>query len=251
MALFFQTQADLLSIPISKRVSKFRLAIDTSVFRKRAKAGLKDKWGLEDNDFIVFLPSRIMIRDTPELKKTGQWKASDRAICGFADFLGQLSRRDQKKIKLIIPQRSINSDLDIAKILIEKLKIKKNVIFIQGEKESGLSRDELIDVYSLSDVVLDDFGVGWYGSAVVEALSCGAPVISYVPDEFMRQIVSWHPIINAQYPEDIARCIHKLYSKPELLKRTAKMGVDWINEFHSYHCVRNILHDWLIHVCKK
>ena len=96
----FSNAANALLIPETRRVSKFRLAIDTNVFKNRMGVGLKKEWNLNADDFHVFLPSRIMIRDTPELRRTGQWKASDRAIYGFSIFLNQLSREEQKESKI-------------------------------------------------------------------------------------------------------------------------------------------------------
>lgn len=228
--------------PENKIVNIFRLAIDTSIFKERLNAiELRKKWGLADYKFIIFLPSRIMLRATQILVDTGQWKASDNAIYGFLNFLNRIQVDERKNIVLVIPERTINSDLQQAKQIIDDHKMNNNVIFISGEKAEGLSRNEMIDLYSLSDVVMDDFGAGWYGSIVVEAMSCGIPVVTYAPKDLMESLFPWNPIRNAKTPEEIGEALFLLYSDDKLRVRTKEESRQWVTEFHSNDAVRTNL----------
>jgi glycosyltransferase involved in cell wall biosynthesis len=228
----FVDAADRLGIEPAKRISLFRLAIDKKIFKRRDFDISLKKYNLNKQDFHVFYPSRLMIRDYPELVKSGQWKASDRGIRGFYEFLSMLSREERSRVKLIIPKRTIQDDFSIAYEIIKGLDISDYIIFLTGKDESGLSRDEMIDIYSISSAVMDDFGAGWYGSVVVESLSCATPVVTYVPEQALLDEFSWHPLQLAQSEKEIADRLHKLYLDNEYFKMVSEKSVRWINDHH-------------------
>lgn len=84
--------------------------------------------------------------------------------------------------------------------------------FIRGEESVALTKPEMIELYSLASVCMDDFGTGgWFGSVVVEALSCSCPVITWVSPEFMEEHYEWHPILLAQTKAEIKEQLIKIY----------------------------------------
>ena len=80
--------------------------------------------------------------------------------------------------------------------------------------------NELVDLYSYSNVVADSFDkIGWIGSIVVEGLACSKPVIHSVNDEINNRLYGWHPILNAYTPAEVAEQIKELYFNLELQKQ--------------------------------
>jgi len=230
----FDDAVNKLKIPKNKIVRLFRLGIDTEIFSKRKNTEeIFHRWNIPKDDFIVFMPSRLMIRKTPSLIQSGQWKASDVGIIGFNHFLNRLDEKDRSRVKLLIPERSLPTDLDLAKILIDSMKITDNVLFISGKEKQGLSRDELIDIYSASDVVMDDFGAGWYGSVAVEALSCEVPLVTYVPEHLLLEMFPWHPFQIAKSAEEICSALFNLYIDKNYAQDVGKKSRRWVIEFHS------------------
>jgi glycosyltransferase involved in cell wall biosynthesis len=230
----YQTALNKLRINNDLRIDIFALAIDTSLFRRQASNGemAAERWGIKGYEFIVLMPSRVMIKNTQIHRDTGQWKASDIAICAFHSFLKSLNKKERSKVILLIPDRTQSDDLEVAKALISDLGIEKNVLFMKGDSETGLTRHELIQLYSLADVVLDDFGAGWYGSVVVEALSCACPVITYVQNGVMSKF-PWHPIQVAKSKNEILKSLQFLYRNVDMRQRIAADSRRWVEEYHS------------------
>ena len=230
----YRIALDELGVSKKRRIDMFLLAINTRLFLKDANKAAKaaSRWGIEGFNFVVFMPSRLMIRDTNLHVRTGQWKASDQAIYQYKALLESLSDEERSKVILLIPDRTHSDDLQLAKKLICNQKIEENVMFLKGDSQAGLTRDELIQLYSLSDVVLDDFGSGWYGSVVVEALACSCPTITYASEAVMERF-PWHPIQIAKTSEQIYQSLKFLYSHAEKRKDIANRSRLWIEEFHS------------------
>lgn len=185
---------------------------------------------VDNYDFVVFHPSRILIDDHPSLKAVGEWKRNELLIEGFANFLKQ---SQSKKSVLVIPDRIYSPDIPLAKKIIESLGIEKNVLWIKAARPTGFTRDELIRLYSIADVVADDFGIGWFGSVVLEAFSIGCPVISYVNEQVMKFLYPWHPILSAKSSDDIASYLVDLYKSPEYRNNMGNKGRQWVEDFHS------------------
>ena len=237
--------ASKLSLEPAQLTQLFRLAVDTTVFSKRESLLIEKKWGLQTGKFYVFLPSRVMIRKTPELLRTGQYKGTEKAFAGFKRFLEKLDLKERRSVILLLPKRDNLVDMSIARELIQELNLTKNVQFLEGMRSDALSRDELIQIYSMSSVVLDDFGAGWYGSLVVEALSCEVPVISHVPDDVMSEMFEWHPIQNAASSEDIMFALLSLYRNKDLRSELAIKSRTWVLQYHSNQAIKTRLRSGL------
>jgi hypothetical protein len=230
----FEDALARLNYPMNRRVNFFRLSIDPDRFnRMNDLSSTLSKWCLNGWRFLVFQPSRQMIRRDPFLVRTGQWKASDNGIQGFKLFLDRLPAEEKKSVVLMIPERNITPDLQLAKQIVIELGMERNVIYLRGENESGLSRHELIDLYSVSNAVFDDFGAGWYGGIAVEALACMAPLVTYVPDELMQKNFPWHPFQIAQSPIEIADALYRLYSDNTYAQCVRERSREWAIKFHS------------------
>lgn len=226
------------------------LAIDHEIFKKNIKPSeILQKYDLDPDAFLVFLPSRIMIKNSKLHQATGQWKASDTAIRGFYKFLKDLPVEERIKTFLMIPDRTLSDDLELAKKLISELKINQNVLFLKGRNESGLSRSEMIPIYSQSSVVLDDFGVGWYGSVVVEALACECPVITFVTPYKLGSF-SWHPFLIAKSENEIASQLHILHNDRELKNNIGQKSREWTKNYHSTESVLNSYRNIIKNVLK-
>jgi glycosyltransferase involved in cell wall biosynthesis len=190
-------------------------------------------WSIPPDAFVISLPSRMMIKDDDLHKRTGQWKASDVAIRGVAAFLSSLNDSERRKVVLAIPDRLLSDDLVLGKKLIRELGIEPNVAFIKGSAVQGLTRDELIYLYSRSAAVLDDVGAEWYGAVTVEALSCGAPVITYVSDRYMDRTFAWYPMLTARTESEVAARLSYLFNNRSAIAEIGSKSRAWVEEFHS------------------
>lgn len=185
---------------------------------------------LRDSDFVVFHPSRLMIRDSAVLRSTGQWKANDELIRGFAQFV---ARGAAKRPLLALIERSHSPDVALAKSLIAELGIESHVAWLRGRSGEGFTRHELLGLYAASHVTADDFGAGWFGSIVLEACACERPVLTYVDEGAMARMYPWHPFVNAHTPGEIADALGRLHASPAERAAIGSRGRAWVAEFHA------------------
>jgi hypothetical protein len=210
------------------------LSLDTDRFRRLPAHQISLQGAqaerLRQSDFVVFHPSRMMIRDTAVLRATGQWKANDALLRGFAAFVAQGTA---KRPLLALIDRVHSPDVDLAKAEIQRLGMEEHVLWLQGSSHEGFTRHELIELYSLSQVVADDFGAGWFGSVALEACATECAVLTYVDESAMRAMYPWHPFVNARTPQEIADQLARLFREPAQRDDTARRGRAWAIAFHA------------------
>ncbi len=224
-----------LKIHSTKRVvTKFPLSIDTDKFSPstQIESPADPQWLAKRSefDFVVFHPSRLMIKNSSELIASGQWKQNDELIRGFADFC---RRHPAAKPLLALIDRDASPDREIAKALIQELNIENHVYWIKPPQASGLTRNELIYFYKDCDIVADDFGAGWFGGVVLEGLSLEKPTLCYIDELAMKQMYPWHPIISVRTKSEISDKLTDLYKNPELRLNLGRKGRQWVLDFHS------------------
>jgi len=214
------------------------LGIDQRVFRKVGSLNATQLHNIDfKSKFIVFFPSRYVSTASEVAKHTGDWKASHVGLEGFANFLMRLDTSARQKAILLIPYRDIGRETSLldtkaARTLVEELGLTENVVWIKGEDPSGLTRREMIPLYSSAHATLDDFGVGWYGSVALEALSCESAVITYVKPEVLPNPKD-NPFLVAQTAEEVAEHLHKLFLEPDYGTRFGLARRSWVAKYHA------------------
>ena len=243
----FTLAAERLNIEPRRIVPKyFPIMLDTELYKPDPEAYRKDdpniRRMLEGHDFVVFHPSRMMFNQAPEFVEAGNWKGNDRLIEGFARFV-----RDNPAARpaLVLIDHAFSPDLQLAKDLVRRLGIEKQVVWLKGPHQRGFDRTDIIPFYAVADVVADEFGIGWFGSVVVEGMAMGKPVLCHVDEAVMKQLYPWHPILSPRTPDEIASCLSDLYRDPEARRRRGEQSRKWAVEFHSLeqaaaHYVRQI-----------
>jgi glycosyltransferase involved in cell wall biosynthesis len=198
-------------------------------------------------DFVVFHPSRIMMRDQPQFKASGQWKRNELLFRGFGRFIQQSGA--QRSV-LVMPDRTQSNDLALGKEMIREMGLDQHVLWIKPPRPEGFTRDELVAFYSVADVVADDFGIGWFGSIVLEASAVGCPVVTYVDENVMSRLYPWHPLLSADTEEKIAEHLTVLYRDPTRRREIGQKGREWIQEFHSEESASAIYIKNLTQLCE-
>jgi glycosyltransferase involved in cell wall biosynthesis len=184
------------------------------------------------SDFVVFHPSRLMIRSrSARQREVGNWKKNDILLRGFALFARSGSARAPV---LGLIDRTASPDVALAKVLVAELGIADQARWLVAPRHGGFLRHELLELYSASDVVADDFGVGWFGGVTLEGLAIERPVLQYIDEDMMSRLYPWHPIVSARTPDDVAEALEKLFVDPEARVALGARGRDWVEEFHSY-----------------
>jgi glycosyltransferase involved in cell wall biosynthesis len=162
-------------------------------------------------------------------------KRNDVLLRGFGRFVRDGAARDPL---LALPANTDSRDIELARRIVAEEDIVDRVLWLDAGRPAGFSRSEMVDLYSAADVVADDFGVGWFGFVVLEALAVGTPVVSYVDEAVMRQLYPWHPVCSAREPGDVAAALGQLHGDAAGRARLSERGRAWVEEFHSPAGVR-------------
>jgi glycosyltransferase involved in cell wall biosynthesis len=111
--------------------------------------------------------------------------------------------------------------------------LEDNVRFVKGASEDGLTRHELVKLWSISSVTIDDVGSAWFGSAAIEALALESPVITNTDETFMSSHYGENPFLQASSPEEVVVQLRRLWAKTEASNVLGKAGRSWVERFHG------------------
>ena len=230
----------------------FPLIIDTERFKfdKNAKYNMDSNIQqiISNHDFIVFHPSRLLIQNHPYLKASGKWKQNDLLFRGFAKLLRRCGHR---RPVLVMPDRTKSDDIALGKRIIKEMGLERHVLWIKPPHPEGFTRDQLIPLYSVADVVADDFGIGWFGSVVLEACAISRPVVTHIDENVMSRLYPWHPILSANTEEGIANHLMNLCLDEKYKHHIGQKGREWIRAFHSIESCSSVYVKRISELCDR
>ena len=189
-----------------------------------------------ENNFLVFFPGRLMVTKTSSDELTGQTKGAADAVRGFLKFRAHSG----SNTLLILIDHSISPDrLEILKIL-EEFHSQEFVLWVKSPtSDVRLSNTEMALLYEASDVVLGDFGSGWFGQTALEAASHGKPFVSYIDPEFMIENFGSNPFIVAKTEDEISDRLLNLFDSTSLREKQGMQMRNWYENFLSEKVVRH------------
>ena len=100
----------------------------------------------------------------------------------------------------------------------------------------GMPHRETLAVMAESDVVLDQFIIGSYGTVTLEAMALGKPVLCFIKPAFYSRLPDGVPVVNAN-PEDLESVLETLLKDGPLRNRTGRLGRRYVEEHHDAHRV--------------
>ncbi|GEM_PF-1935284 len=187
-------------------------------------------------DFIIFHPSRIMLSENIKMKRTAMWKANDILIEAYKIFI---ENNPEIKAILILIDRPASYDKEKLRAIINNQGLNDKVIWLKPNNGFGYSRKELAGLYSISDVVADDFGIGGFGSIVVESLCFGINTLTYIDNDIAKKMYPWHPVLISKNPYEMSTILERLHYDKEFKTENASKGPGWVKEFHTGEYVKN------------
>jgi glycosyltransferase involved in cell wall biosynthesis len=229
-----------------ERVSSryFPLIIDTEMFdpaRAGTTAPTADLEQVRDAGFVVFHPSRMLLTDSPDLRRTGQWKANDVLIEGFASFV---QHHPDVDALLVMPDGEMSLDLAAAKTLVNDLGIGHAVLWARPDNATGFNRHQLLDFYQEADVVGVDFGIGWFGFVALEGAAMAKPVLNHIDERAMAMLYpDGHPFCNARTPDEVAVWLGRLHDDPHERQMIGDRSRHWVLRHHGIEAARRTYAD--------
>ena len=197
----------------------------------------KEILGLKNDCFLVFCPGRLMITKNRKDLVTGQTKGTDKAIRGFLKF----SKIFGAQTKLILIDNQNSPDRQQILDLVSELNAEPLIHWVKNTSPgSRLSNLEMANIYAISDVVLGDFGSGWFGQTGIEAGAHKKPFITCIEDSFMKKHFDSNPFLIANSEDEIALLLKKLFESPSLRQENGKLMGIWYGDYFS----NSVVYEW-------
>jgi glycosyltransferase involved in cell wall biosynthesis len=106
---------------------------------------------------------------------------------------------------------------------------------------SGLSREDLVILYNLAEVVLFPSLYEGFGLPVVEAMACGIPVVTSNVSSLPEVAGDVGVLINPKDPVEAADAVIKLLADPKLRKQKSRQGIAWAQNFQWQRVVQSTI----------
>lgn len=211
------TNPDVLSYAKSLKLHNYIFVphpIDDEKFRPKDK--LKYDLRLKyPNKIIIFAPARH------------NWavKGNDKIIKAFHQLI--------KEKDAVLIFSDWGQEQDRSKRLIKSLGLGSRVFW-----EQPIPKMKLVDYYNSSDIVLDQFNIGVFGTTTPEALACGTPVILH----YDKKLTDWcfdeePPVVKANSPKEIYKQMLLLSTNKSEWKNISKRSREWVVKFHGWRTV--------------
>ncbi len=175
---------------------------------------------LHGQDFIVFHPAR---HHWDRYRDPSWEKGNDRIIAGFAKF------KKSTKVKTVLVLTEWGLTIEHSRRLIKKLGIEEAVVWIPV-----LPNQHMIEMISLSHVVVDQIGVGAFGSLAAKSLMCGKATLCHIdpePHKVCFDVIP--PLISVESHFDVAERLERLSSDVIYRNRVEHESREWYLQHHS------------------
>ena len=200
---------------------------------------IKIKYGISDSDFIVFNPNRFLMKRSPKRIESGHLKGNDISIKAFA----VLAREFKVKAKLLLIDKCGEEEREAIE-LIQSLGIEDKVIWVNRQlNKSALSRAEMAELYSISDVFFGEFGVGWFGLTTVEAAYFSKPIICYSDENVISKFFNVNPFLSSLDVTEISKMLLNLFLNEETRIECGNKSLEWFNLYFSDDAIRTFWQD--------
>ncbi len=195
---------------------------------------------LDGAGFTVFHPSRLVLDRTEALERTGQWKGNGALLEAVA-----LVRRERPDLDLtlVMPDTPLSRDVAAARERCAALGIDDVVRWLRPPDGRLFDRDHMVELYRRSDVVADEFGVGWFGYVSLEGAAMERPVLCHIDEAAMAQMYPSHPFVSVLDPADVAAAIIDLHDDPEARAQRGMEGRRWVEAYHRADVVAGAIGD--------
>jgi glycosyltransferase involved in cell wall biosynthesis len=194
--------------------------LDETKYRPGSSPRLDALRAEHDCDLVLFAPSR----------HNWEIKGNDRILRAVA----RLVHGGRRQPLLILCDWG--QQMDRSRRLVDELEIGRHVVWVPP-----LGKMKMIDFYNGSDVVLDQFVIGTFGTVTPEAMATATPVIIHFDPEIHRWCYeTMPPVVRARTTDEICERLVELYD-PVRRRAIGEAGRDWICEYHGRELVASRL----------
>lgn len=203
-----QQRVEFIPIPIPTRPRQ-----NKAERRKRLSQLLSDCGAkMPEEHLIGFVPSRIDF----------QWKGHDKLLQALVDL-----KNENQTIKVHLIFVGWGADFGPAQKFVRDNDLDNHITLLN----CALSKPLLFDFFLNADFVVDQFVMGLYGTAALEAMACGAPLAMWINDSYERP---WGipPVFNIRTASEIAAFFGEVASDQTNLERRSVAIQNWMGRVH-------------------
>ena len=173
---------------------------ETVEFRSRTGSG---------DSFLIFHPSRVMMKHTRFLQRSGQWKGNSLLLEGM-----NIGLKRGVDLRLMIPRQKDSPDLEAFTERATELDLRDRIIWLDPSPDHSFSWQQIARMYPSCNVAVDEFGAGWFGQVTLEAASCGVPTASHFDLGVIDQLYPEHPFVDVGTATGFADYVQLLSKHP-------------------------------------
>ena len=96
----------------------------------------------------------------------------------------------------------------------------------------NVSREKALSLLSDADIMLDQFVIGDYGLATLEAMAMGKPAICYLKQSVIDKLPKDFPVVNAS-PETLPGVLQRLIENASLRSEIGRMSRQYVEKYHD------------------
>ena len=150
-----------------------------------------------------------------------------------------------KTVPLIIhsPNKPVAKGTSYVLNAINKLKLKYNFEFILNQE---VYHKRALERVRKADIFLDQFVIGHYGMASIEAMAYGKPVVCYIKSSTRNLYPAELPIVNAN-PDNLFEVLESLLQDGKRRHEIGKRSREYVEKYHDAiklaHQLKQIYHE--------
>jgi glycosyltransferase involved in cell wall biosynthesis len=103
-------------------------------------------------------------------------------------------------------------------------------------------RTDVLRRMQAADVYLDQFALGTYGIAAIEAMAMGKPVVGYVTPEIREMLPGSVPLVSSTQ-EHLSETLSELLTAPQRLRHLGEASREYAQNHHDARTVAEALAD--------
>ena len=201
-------------------------------------------------EYLAVPPEKIVV--TPEAARKGFARVTDRKLLGALQKKYKMDASYILNVGTLEPRKNVRRLIEAYALLPPNLRREVQLVIAGGEgwlssdlgmvvRRLGLSdrvrflgyvRDEeLVTLYSFAELFVYPSLYEGFGLPVVEAMACGAPVISSNRSSIPEVAGKATVLVNPEDVLELACAMEVLLEKPEYRRKLSKLGLERAQEF--------------------
>lgn len=197
-----------------------------SPLSREERRRVRDRFGLPNDGFVVFQPSR-QEWTCPVEGSGSNHKGNDCFLRAYARFSNQ--RRQKPWLLAVAKGRDIMASQQLA----AQLGIADQIRWIPQQNKANLR-----ECLGACDIVADQFTYGFYGISTLEAMAVGRPVLVYLDEKVIERFrVERPPLVSVHSEDEIYKALCDLAERPLAIEGLGEQARQWIIRNHAWEPV--------------